>query len=66
MVRGLNTDSNIPIALRSIIGPYTKNASKEPLVKDPAKERAKKESTVEQMETMPAKSIMAKIEVTEF
>jgi len=49
---------------RSIIGPKTRNASKEPLVNVEAKDRAKNESTVEQIETSPANSIMAKMEVT--
>ena len=45
------------------MGPKTKNASRELLVKVEAKERAKKESTVEQTDTMAARAIMAKMEV---
>ena len=48
----------------SIVGPNTKKANKEPLVKVEAKARAKNESTVEQIDTIAAKSIIAKIEVT--
>jgi hypothetical protein len=45
------------------MGPKIKKANRELLVKVEAKERAKKESTVEQTETIPANSIMARIEL---
>ncbi len=64
IARPLNTDSIKPSALRSIIGPNTRKANKEPLVKVEAKARAKNESTVEQIDTTAAKTIMAKIDVT--
>jgi hypothetical protein len=50
--------------LRSNIGPKTKNANREPLVKVAAKDKAKKESTVEQMEIVAANNIITKIEIT--
>jgi len=46
------------------MGPNTKNASNEPVVKVEAKDKAKKASTVEQTDTTTAKSIIAKIELT--
>jgi hypothetical protein len=52
-----------PMLLISIIGPNTKKANRELVVKVEAKERAKKESTVEQTETSAARSIMARMEV---
>ena len=61
-VLGLKIDSSKPIPLRSIIGPNTRNANKEPLVKVEAKDRAKKESTVEQIDTTVANASMARIE----
>ena len=47
-----------------MIGPKTRNASNEPPVKVAAKDRAKNASTVEQIETIAAKVIIAKIELT--
>jgi hypothetical protein len=60
---GLKIDNIKPTPLISIIGPNTKNANKEPLVKVEAKDKAKKESTVEQIDTTAAKINMARIEV---
>ena len=61
---GLNIDNIKPRALRSIIGPNTRNANKEPPVNVEAKARAKNESTVEQIDTTAANNIMATIDVT--
>ena len=63
IILGLNIDNNKPRALMSIVGPNTKNASNELVVKVEAKERAKNESTVEQIDTTPASNIMAIIEL---
>jgi hypothetical protein len=61
---GLNIDSIKPMPLRSIIGPKTRKANKEPLVNVEAKARAKNESTVEQIDTTAPKIIIARIDVT--
>jgi hypothetical protein len=61
---GLNTENIKPSALRSIIGPNTKNASREPPVNVEAKARAKNESTVEQIDTTAPNNIIAIIDVT--
>lgn len=42
MIFGLKIDAIKPILLISMVGPNTKKANKEPLVKVAAKERAKK------------------------
>ena len=47
----------------SIIGPNTRKANKDPLVKVEVKERAKKESTVEQIDTTVASNNMVRIEL---
>ena len=60
----MKIDNIKPIALMSIIGPKTKKATREEVVKVDAKERTKNESTVEQIETSAAKTIIATIEVT--
>ena len=64
MKRGLKMESIKPTALMSIMGPKIKKANSEPVVKVEAKDRAKKESTVEQIETIAANNIMAMIDVT--
>jgi hypothetical protein len=56
-------DSSRPMLLISIMGPKTRKASRELLVKVEAKDRAKKESTVEQTATTAANNIIAKIEL---
>jgi len=63
MILPRKIESIRPTLLISIIGPNTKKAKRELVVKVAAKERAKKESTVEHTDTIAAKSIMAKIEV---
>jgi hypothetical protein len=60
---GLKIDNIKPIPLISIMGPNTKNASNEPLVKVEEKDRAKNESTVEHIDTTPANTSMASIEL---
>jgi hypothetical protein len=45
-MRGLKIESIKPIPLKSIIGPNTKKAKRELVVKLEAKDRAKKASTV--------------------
>jgi len=61
---GLKIDNIKPMLLISIIGPNTKKANNEPLVKVEAKDRAKNESTVEHIDTTPANTNIAKIELT--
>ena len=63
MILGLKMESIKPKALISIVGPKTKKARSEPLEKVETNERAKNASTVEQIDTIAAKSIIAKIEV---
>lgn len=60
---GLKTDNIKPTPLISIIGPNTRKATNEPLVKVEAKDKAKNESTVEQIDTTPARISMAAIEL---
>ena len=64
MARGLNRVSIKPMAFKSTIGPNTIKANRDPGVKVAAKERAKKASTVEQMEMIPASAIMIRIETS--
>ena len=62
----MKIESIKPIPLKSIIGPNTKKAKRELVVKLEAKDRAKKASTVEQIETMTASRSIDKIAVSGF